>query len=67
MERLKEQIDFGNQKFEIVHKECENNELKIESMQNELREYIKNEEERRTRSWKVDFGEEGKIETENKI
>jgi hypothetical protein len=36
-------------------------------MHSELQEYIKNEEDRRTKSWKVDFGEEAKIETENKI
>jgi hypothetical protein len=29
--------------------------------------YIKGEEERRTRNWKIDFGEEAKIETENNI
>jgi hypothetical protein len=50
-----------------VHKECESNELKIEKMHKELQLYIKGEEERRTRNWKIDFGEEAKIETENNI
>jgi hypothetical protein len=36
-------------------------------MQQELQQYIKSEEERRTRNWRVDFGEEAKIETENHI
>lgn len=36
-------------------------------MQVELKKYIQNEEDRRTRNWRVDFGEEAKIETDHKI
>ena len=67
IEQLKEKVEFGSQKFDIVHKECESNEQKIEKMHHLLQEYIKGEEDRRTRNWKVDFGEEAKIETENNI
>ncbi len=67
IEQLREKVEFGGQKFDIVHKECESNEEKINRMQRELQEYIKGEEDRRTRNWKVDFGEEAKIETENNI
>lgn len=36
-------------------------------MRNDLSTYIESEEARRKQNWRIDFGEEAKIETESKI
>lgn len=66
LEKIKVKADENGKglllKFDIVQKQCETHELQIERLRNNLEDYIKQEEERRKTDWRVEVGEEARIE-----
>ena len=54
-------------KYELFHRQCEDQEKILLKLKGELEHYIQKEEARRESSWRVDFGEEAKVDTDSTI
>lgn len=67
VEKISEGELFNSQKFDIIHRQCEENEKTINKMKHELETYIERELSRRRKSWRVDFGEEAKIDLQTRV
>lgn len=54
-------------RYEVIQRQCEDQERGLGKLKSELEHFIQSEEERRRTNWRVDFGEEAKVDTESTI
>lgn len=67
VEKMQREITLGIQKSDVIQRMCDESDKKVHKLQAQFDEYIEKKKVQRQEAWRVEYGEQAKIETDSKI